>query len=117
MTRPTVDRAADFMRYWLLFQADCAWLAQRPDPEPEYRFDAVRKWRFDFAWPMQHVAVEVDGGQWAPGGGRHGSDRDREKINAAAVQGWRVMHFSPKQLDTDPAGCVEAVMAALGWKP
>ena len=81
--------------------------------QAEYRFDTVRKWRFDYAWPSQRVAVEIDGGQWAPNGGRHSRDSDREKLNHAAAQGWRVLRFSTQQLDRDPQGCVELLRRAL----
>jgi very-short-patch-repair endonuclease len=87
-----------------------------PGPVPEYRFHPVRRWRFDFAWPSSPrggVAVEVDGGQWRAGGGRHNTDRDREKLNTAAALGWRVLRFSHAALETDPAGCVELAAAAL----
>lgn len=57
----------------------------------EYRFHPVRRWRFDFAWPSQRVAVEIDGR------GRHqsvaGVRRDCEKINTAILSGWRVLRF------------------------
>ena len=63
-----------------------------PAPEREYRFDAVRRWRFDFAWPERRVAVEVEG--ITPSGSRHqrlpGFLRDAEKYEAAQVQGWMV---------------------------
>lgn len=87
-----------------------------PGPVPEYRFHPTRRWRFDFAWPAVTrggVAVEVDGGQWRAGGGRHNTDRDREKLNTAAALGWRVLRFSHQALETDPAGCVELAAAAL----
>lgn len=32
--------------------------AKLPAPEREYRFDPERRWRFDFAWPDQMLAVE-----------------------------------------------------------
>jgi hypothetical protein len=38
-----------------------------PDPEREYRFDAKRRWRFDFCWPEQRLASEVEGGTWSGG--------------------------------------------------
>ena len=68
----------------------------RPLPVREYRFDAKRKWRFDFAWPGEMLAVEVDGvvptdlyrsyHQTETGYGR-----DCEKLNAAAAAGWMVL--------------------------
>lgn len=81
--------------------------------ETEYRFHPSRRWRFDFAFPAERVAVEVDGGQWLPRGGRHARDSDREKLNAAACLGWRVFRFSGSMLEQDPAGCIEQVREAL----
>ena len=79
----------------------------------EHRFDAARRWRFDYAWPSQRVAVEIDGGQWVRNGGRHNRDSDREKLNQAAAQGWRVLRFSTQQVERDPQGCVELLRRAL----
>jgi len=36
-----------------------------PAPTPEYRFHATRRWRFDYAFVQQKIAVEVEGGVWA----------------------------------------------------
>ena len=62
---------------------------------PEFKFHPVRKWRFDFAL-AKGVAVEVDGGIWIAG--RHvrgkGVEEDMEKLNSAALLGWRVLRFS-----------------------
>jgi very-short-patch-repair endonuclease len=67
-----------------------------PEPVREYRFDAIRRWKFDFAWPAQKVAVECEGGIWTSG--RHtrgaGFEVDCEKYNAATLQGWRVVRFT-----------------------
>ncbi|MDW3683926.1 DUF559 domain-containing protein [Cupriavidus sp. CV2] len=83
------------------------------DSEREYRFDAVRKWRFDFAWPAKRLAVEVEGGTWT--GGRHtrgsGYQADLEKYNAAAAQGWTVLRFTTGQVKTGEALAV--VLAAM----
>lgn len=83
-------------------------------PEAEYRFCPGRRFRFDFAWPARRVAVEIDGGQWQAHGGRHATDADREKLNLAAVQGWRVLRFSPQMLRDAPSECMAAVKACLG---
>lgn len=68
------------------------------DPETEHRFDDDgRRWRFDFAWPDQRLAVEVDG----LGYGHQavvGMAADNEKQNAAVQQGWSVLRFNSKQL-------------------
>jgi hypothetical protein len=73
-----------------------------PIPESEYRFHPDRKWRFDFAWPAQHLALEVEGGVWSKG--RHTRPKgflgDMEKYNAAAVLGWRVLRCTPDTLTT-----------------
>ena len=67
-----------------------------PEPTPQYRFHSKRKWRLDFAWVDLKVAVETHGGTWSRG--RHtrggGFAKDREKMNAAILLGWRVLEFT-----------------------
>lgn len=67
-----------------------------PAPEREFRFAPPRRYRFDFAWPAQEVAIEVDGGTWT--GGRHtsgvGFANDCRKLNLATLRGWRVYRFT-----------------------
>lgn len=66
---------------------------------PEYKFHPTRKWRFDFAL-AKGVAVEIDGGIWIRG--RHsrgaGMEADMEKMNQAALLGWRVLRFSTQMV-------------------
>ena len=88
-------------------------LAPQLTPVAEMRFHPTRKWRFDYAFPSRRLAVEIDGGQYAPRGGRHATDADREKLNHAAALGWRVLRFSPQQIAADPAACVALVETAL----
>lgn len=86
-----------------------------PPPTPEYRFAPPRRWRFDRAWPERRVAVELEGGVWS--GGRHtrpaGYEADMDKYNCATVEGWKVLRFSAKALDTDPAACIALVCEVL----
>lgn len=67
-----------------------------PEPVREHRFHGERRFRFDFCWPDRKIAVEIDGGTWT--GGRHsrgaGYERDCEKLNLAALAGWRVFRFT-----------------------
>jgi very-short-patch-repair endonuclease len=62
----------------------------------EYQFHHTRKWRFDFAWPLKMVAVEVEGGVWS--NGRHtrgkGFIEDCIKYNEATVLGWKVLRVT-----------------------
>ncbi len=57
--------------------------------------------------------MEFDGGQWKPGGGRHARASDREKLNMAALLGWRVLCFSSEMLHADPVSCIAQVVALL----
>ena len=85
--------------------------------EREYMFakSIGRRWRFDFAFldDIGGIAVECDGGQHAYMGGRHNTDKDRDKLNHAACLGWRVLRFSGTMLH-DPERCVKMVRWALG---
>lgn len=70
------------------------------EPEREFRFHVERKWRFDFAYVAEKVAIEVEGGTWA--NGRHnrgyGFEADCIKYNEAALAGWRVIRVTPKMV-------------------
>ncbi|MDF4639356.1 hypothetical protein P3489_06115 [Vibrio parahaemolyticus] len=94
----------------LLFQIKAMGLAL---PEKEYRFHETRRWRFDFAYPEQQLAVEVEGGTWA--GGRHtrgsGYEKDCEKYNAAALRGWSVLRFTGSMIKSGKA--VQTLKEAL----
>ena len=92
-------------------------LAGLPKPAREFRFHPRRRWRFDFAWPLYKVAVEVDGGIYCRG--RHvrgaGFERDAEKGNEAVLAGWRVLHFTPRQVKSGTAvQTIEALMKRTG---
>ena len=105
-----MDKSEVFSGWWRLLAPEAL-----PGPEAEYPFSRPlgRRHRFDWAWPAVRVAVEVDGGQWAPGGGRHAKDKDREKLNIAASLGWIVFRFSPDQLRRAPQECVDMVVKVL----
>lgn len=73
-----------------------------PDPVAEFRFHETRRWRFDYAFPAEKVALEIDGGVFMDGGGRHtrgsGYRDDCEKLAEAAILGWRVIRCLPEQV-------------------
>jgi hypothetical protein len=71
----------------------------------EFQFFPGRKWRFDFAissWDgeKKDIAIEIEGGAFTQG--RHtrgvGFVNDLEKYNHAALQGWRLLRFTPRQV-------------------
>lgn len=86
-----------------------------PEMIAEYRFDPVRRWRFDFAHPVARVAVELEGGTFS--GGRHvrgkGFEDDACKYNAAAAAGWAVFRLTGRMLNTDPVGHLSAIKACI----
>jgi len=70
---------------------------QLPVPEAEVVFAPPRRWRFDFAWPRERVALEIQGGLFVQGRHTRGAAllKEHEKLNAAAALGWRVLYTSP----------------------
>lgn len=71
----------------------------------EHIFHDTRKWRFDFAWIPQKIAVEIEGGTWScrrPS--RHttaeGFNEDCHKYNEAALYGWTVLRGDSKMVNS-----------------
>ena len=77
-----------------------------PAPQREYAFHPSRGWRFDFAWPLLNIAVEVEG-VIGGAGGRHqrkdGYEADCEKYARALILGWKVLRVTPKQVRSGAA--------------
>lgn len=76
----------------------------------EYHFE---QYRIDLAIPDQKLAIEVNGGRWLPGGGKHGTERDRRKIRRLTLAGWHVLEYSTELLANDPLGIIEEIRSAL----
>jgi len=76
-----------------------------PPPVREHKFHPTRRWRFDFAWEAQQIAVEIEGGVYSRG--RHtrgaGFEADCEKYNAATMMGWRVFRYGPTHVRSGEA--------------
>lgn len=84
-----------------------------PAPFFEFEFLPGRKFRFDMAWVLYKVALEIEGGIYGsngkrckackqPIGGAHrsvpGILRDIEKSNLAQLNGWIYMRVQPSLL-------------------
>jgi len=71
----------------------------------ELRFIPDRQWKFDFAWPEQKFAVELEGAVHA--NGRHtrgvGFEEDCHKYNVATLLGWKVFRMTRKHVETGVA--------------
>ena len=71
-----------------------------PVPTAEHRFAPPRRWRWDFCWIEQKLALEIDGGVWTRG--RHtrgkGFIKDMEKQNAGTMLGWHLFRVTPEQV-------------------
>jgi very-short-patch-repair endonuclease len=64
--------------------------------------------RVDFCFAQARVVVEVDGARWHPD-----PQRDRDRDNALAALGWRVLRFTWQQVVHDSATVIAVVRAAL----
>jgi very-short-patch-repair endonuclease len=102
-----------FARLWDMIPGE------RPSFVRQHRFVEGRKFAFDFAWPSQLVAVELEGGTWI--GGRHtrgsGQAKDIEKYNLAVLGGWSVLRYTANDMKERPVGVVEEVSWLLSIKP
>lgn len=89
-----------------------------PPCKREYQFaiSMHRRFRADLAYPMHRLLVEIQGGIW--NGGKHGRAsgvvRDIERMQYAAILGWRVLPVTTDQVRSGTAA--QLVLAALDLK-
>ena len=77
-----------------------------PEPTAEFRFHPKRKFRFDWAFIEQRIAVECSGGIYMKVSGHKsiaGILRDYEKMNEAQILGWKVLQIESNNLIKLPA--------------
>jgi very-short-patch-repair endonuclease len=79
---------------------------------PQYRVVvAGKRYRLDFAWPQQRVALECDGRR------RHSEDgdfqHDRARWSDLASDGWRIVFVTWDDLQRRMAGVIARLTAAL----
>lgn len=66
---------------------------------PEFRFDSVRKFKFDYGHLKYKIAIEIEGGIYT-GTGHAKTKRylsDLEKYNMAALRGWLLLRYAHGQ--------------------
>jgi very-short-patch-repair endonuclease len=92
-------------------------VAQGPPLEREVKFHASRRWRADFAHLASRTLIEIEGGIFLPGGGRHsrgaGYAKDAEKYLEAVLAGWTVIRLTERQLEIDFIGRIVAWINTL----
>lgn len=108
--KPRVVPATSVVEQWF-------WSQGIPKPVCEYRFKPDRRWRFDYAWLEERVALEVQGGVFTQGRHTRGASllKEWEKLNAAAAVGWRILYCQPSDLLTTET--VDTVRLALKYQP
>lgn len=93
-------------------------VAHGPPLEREVQFHPSRKWRADFAHLPTRTLIEIEGGIFQKGGGRHnrgmGYAKDAEKYLEATMAGWTVLRLTEKQLKI---GLIERLVAWLNTLP
>lgn len=87
--------------------------------EQEFKFHPKRKWSADFHIVGKKILVEVEGGIWMAGGGRHTRGKgylgDMEKYNSATMMGYQVIRFSTEQVKSGLAiKQIEKMVGDLG---
>ena len=71
----------------------------------EYQAIPGRRFRFDFCWVKERLAVEIQGGTYSRGAHARplGIKRDYEKGNLAVKFGWRVLQFDADMVKSGQA--------------
>jgi very-short-patch-repair endonuclease len=94
-------------KVWLL-------LSRSPLPRPvrQHWVDTpAGRYRFDFAWPAAHVALECDG--WEHHGGRAAFGKDRARLSEVASSGWRTLIATWEIVTRDPRRVLRWVDSSL----
>jgi hypothetical protein len=93
-------------------------VAQGPPLEREVKFHISRRWRADFAHLPSHTLIEIEGGIFLRGGGRHnrgeGYAKDAEKYLEAVLSGWTVIRLTERQLEID---FIERIVSWINTPP
>lgn len=114
-SRPDTPKRGRRVRTWdPALTLECMVRCGLEAPVLEHRFHAVRRWRFDFAWPYAMVYLEVEGGIYTEGahGSISGALRDIEKYNAAAALGWTGIRALPEWLPGDRGLSIDGELVA-----
>lgn len=73
------------------------------ESEKEYKFDNIRRFRFDLALPIYKIAIEFEGGVFSKGGHTRGMvyTSNCDKYNLANDYGWKVYRYTVKHTESN----------------
>lgn len=85
-----------------------------PEPEIQYTLElrGGGRIRFDFAWSLRRVGLEVDHPFWHAGEGQ--SHRDKRRDRLVAAQNWRTVRLASLDVTTGLAEAITEVASILG---
>ena len=76
-------------------------------PEREYIYHPIRKWRIDYYFPEQMIAIEYEGMAYTGGKSRHttisGFTKDCDKYNEMALMGITLLRFNAEMINKGKA--------------
>ena len=99
------DRASTLYAQIRMLAPDLLPMLVREHPFEQYRID--------IACIETKLAIEVNGGRWLPGGGKHGTEEDRRKIRRLTLADWRVLEYSTELIANDPLSVIDEIRQAL----
>jgi very-short-patch-repair endonuclease len=83
-----------------------------PAPIPQFQVAiGAARYRLDFAYPTERLAIEGDG--FAFHAGREQFENDRRRQNDLVLAGWRILRFTWRQVCGEPVGVAQQIAAAL----
>ena len=85
-------------------------LLQKNGLNPVHHF-GVPPYFIDIAFPNEFLAVECDGDYWHSTKKQKG--RDKRKDDFLQLKGWSTLRLTEAEINTDPSGCVERIIAQL----
>lgn len=95
---------------------DALRMAGLPLPVPQVWVETRKgRRRIDFAYPDRRIAIELD--SWGEHGHRDAFESDRARSNELVEIGWQVLHFTWRQLRTNPIDVALTIGCALGLVP
>jgi very-short-patch-repair endonuclease len=83
----------------------------KPEVQHEIKVGGRHIARVDFAYPSEQIAIEAD--SYGHHSSRLAWEHDRARMNVLTGLGWRVLHVTWLQLESQPSKVVRAIEALM----